>query len=136
MRNARVSDEARLARTVLRLGGGLVVATAAVVGAVRGWEDALGVLVGGALSLGNFQALRWVAGLVLEVRATAPARSARQLLWVGAAAARFGLWVVCLGYVLTQGWVGTMGLLVSLVVLPLAVIAAGLGHVRTAWGSR
>jgi hypothetical protein len=86
----------------------------------------MGALVGGGLTLLNFGGLSWAAD-----RAVA-GRSASRPLWVGASGLRLALVGVLAGLVITQTGVGLTGLLLSLTLVPVAVILAGLRAARTA----
>jgi hypothetical protein len=82
--------------------------------------------VGSGLSLLNFGGLTWAAD-----RALAGAATSRPV-WVGASGLRLGL-VGCLaGLAVTQTGIGVAGLALSLTLVPVAVILAGLRGARAA----
>ena len=116
-----------LARRVWLVAGALALGLAAVCGLVRGPADAAGVLVGSGLALANFGGLTWAADRALgggRVRASA--------LWVGASGLRLGLLGCLTGVLVTQTGVGVAGLVLSLTLVPVAVVLAGLRAARTA----
>jgi hypothetical protein len=107
--------------------GVLALGLAAVCGLVRGPADAVGVLVGSGLALANFGGLTWAAGRALgggRVRASA--------LWIGSSGLRLGLLGCLTGVLVTQTGVGVTGLVLSLTLVPVAVVLAGLRAARTA----
>jgi hypothetical protein len=106
--------------------GILALGLAALCGLWQGRAEAMGALVGGGLTLLNFGGLSWAAD-----RAVA-GRSASRPLWVGASGLRLALVGVLAGLVITQTGVGLTGLLLSLTLVPVAVILAGLRAARTA----
>jgi hypothetical protein len=106
--------------------GALALGLAAVCALWRGPADALGVLVGGALTLLNFTGLTRSAE-----RALAGGTTSRPV-WLGASGLRLALLggLACL--VVTHAGVGLAGLLLSLTLVPVAVILAGLRATRIA----
>jgi hypothetical protein len=106
--------------------GVLALVLAGACGLLRGPADALGVLIGSGLTLLNFGGLTWAAD-----RALARGVSSRPV-WIGASGLRLGL-VGCLaGLAVTQTGVGVAGLVLSLTLVPLAVVLAGLRAARAA----
>jgi hypothetical protein len=104
----------------------LALGLAAACAVLRGPADALGVLVGSGLSLLNFGGLTWAADRALAGGATS------RPVWVGASGLRLGL-VGCLaGLAVTQTGIGVAGLALSLTLVPVAVILAGLRGARAA----
>ena len=93
---------------------------------LRGPADALGALLGSGLTLLNFGGLTWAAERALSgARRRAPSGS-------GPAGSAWGC-VGCLaGLAVTQTGVGLPGLLLSLTLVPVAVILAGLRAARAA----
>jgi hypothetical protein len=114
-----------LARSVGLVAGTLSVGLAGACAVLRGPADAIGVLVGSALTLLNFGGLAWIADRAVG------RRTAARSIWVGASGVRLGLIGLLVGVAVTQTGVGVAGLLVSLTVLPVAVIATGLWAART-----
>ena len=115
-----------LARGVWLVAGALGLGLAALCGVLRGPADALGALVGSGLTLLNFGGLTWAADRALAGRASSrPA-------WVGASGLRLGLVGGVAGLAVTQTGVGLAGLLLSLTLVPAAVILAGLRAARAA----
>jgi hypothetical protein len=107
------------------LTGFLALALAAVCGVLRGPADAVGALVGGVVTLVNFGGLTWAAGRIVG---NAPRHG--PALWIGASGLRLAL-VACLtGLVLTQTEIGLAGLVLSLTLVPVAVVLAGLRAAR------
>lgn len=121
----------RLARRVSALTAALVALIAAGSWFVLGAQEALGALVGGVVTVGNFLWLRWTASRALRGAAVRPERAWHRAFWLGASGARFGVVALTLGAVVTLGWVGLAGLLVSLTALPITVVAAGLAESRS-----
>lgn len=115
---------------VVALTAALVALLALLAGALAGRDEALGVLAGGALTVGNFLGLG--AAARLAVRGDASRGGLRQTLWVGASALRIGAVGLGLALVTVLGWVGLGGLVVSLLALPLVVVAEGLRTARAA----
>jgi hypothetical protein len=119
---------AELTRRVCAVTGAITALLAVTCGLLRGPADALGVLVGSALTLMNFVGLSWAvtrattSGHLLEGR--------RRVIWVGASGLRLGLLGVLAGVAVTVGEVGLAGLLVALTLLPVAVLLAGLAAAR------
>jgi hypothetical protein len=109
---------------------GLVTLTVATSLAVGGLREALGALVGGAIGLLNFLWLCRTAGWVLGAGPPWAQGRLRRALWLGASGARIGLVGLALGVLIAGGGVGLGGLLASLGVLPVAVIAEGLRPAR------
>jgi hypothetical protein len=103
----------------------LVLGLAGVCGLVRGPADAAGALVGGGLTLVNFGGLTWAAGRALG--AAPPAA-----LWVGASGLRLGVFGALAGLAVTQTGVGVAGLVLSLTLVPVAVVLTGLRAARAA----
>jgi hypothetical protein len=107
--------------------------TAALIGivAVGSWlasgaQEAVGAVVGGAVTVANFLWLRWTAHRALDGTAFRPGAGPwRRALWLAASGARFGVVALALGVLVALGWVGLTGLVVSLTVLPVTVIVAG-----------
>ena len=119
-----------LGRQVWLVAGVLALGLAGACGLLRGPADAVGVLLGSGLTLLNFGGLAWMADRALGggVRPGPRART----LWIVASGLRLGL-VGCLtGLAVVQGGVGLAGLLLSLTLLPVAVILAGLRAARAA----
>lgn len=124
------TDHRHLARRVSALTAGLVAAIAAAGLTVGGAAEAAGALTGGAITIANFLWLHWTAGVAVR-RGGAPAGGALRLaLWLGASGARFGVVALALGVATTQGGLGLTGLLVSLLALPVTVVAEGLRTAR------
>ena len=113
-----------LTRGVWCVVGVLALGLAALCGLWRGPADALGVLVGSGLTLLNFGGLSWAAD-----RALATGASSRPI-WVGASGLRLGLVGGLAVLALTQTEIGPAGLLLSLTLVPVAVILAGLRVAR------
>jgi len=97
---------------------------------VSGPREALGAVVGGVITVVNFVWLRWTASRALQAAATRAGTPWRRALWLGANGARFGVVALTLGGAVTLGWVGLVGLVVSLTALPVMVVAAGLRDSR------
>ena len=113
-----------LARGVWLITGSLALGGAVVCGLLWGPADAMGALVGSALTLANFGGLTWAADRALTSQA--PSRP----VWIGASGLRLGL-VGCLaGLAVSRTGVGLTGLLLSLALVPAAVILAGLRAAR------
>ena len=106
--------------TILALG------LAGVCGLLRGPADAMGALVGGGLTLLNFGGLTWAAERALA--GTAASRP----VWIGASGFRLGCVGALAGLAVTQTGVGLTGLLMSLTLVPVAVILVGLRAARAA----
>jgi hypothetical protein len=102
---------------------GLVTLVAAASWGLGHLEEAAGALVGGAVTIGNFLWLRWTARGALR-RSTA-GRLARAL-WLLGSTARFGAVGLVLGLAATGGGLGLVGLLLSLIALPVSLVAEGL----------
>jgi hypothetical protein len=116
-----------LARQVWLLGGVLALGLAGACGLVRGPADAAGALLGSALTLGNFGGLAWAAR---RARAGAPARTSA--LWVGSSGLRLAALGGLIGLLVTQTGIGVAGLALSLTLVPVAVVLAGLRMARAA----
>jgi hypothetical protein len=114
-----------LGRGVWLLAGALVLGLAGVCELLRGPVDAMGALVGGGLTLANFGGLTWAAD-----RALAGGAASRPV-WIGASGLRLGCLGCLAGLAVTQTGVGLPGLLLSLTLVPVAVILAGLRAART-----
>jgi hypothetical protein len=121
-----VTGPTELGRGVGLVAGILVLALAGVCGLLRGPADAMGALLGGTLTLLNFAGLTWAADRALT------GRVAFRPVWIGASWLRLG----CLGALaclaVTQTGVGLTGLLLSLTLVPVAVVLVGLRAGRTA----
>jgi hypothetical protein len=117
------SDE--LARGVYVLAGVLAALMASAAGVAWGWADLGGALVGSAVTLLNFAGLRWATAR-LAAGGRQPTSSPRPALWLSASGARLLLVGLVLGGAIAWGGVGLRGLLVSLLVLPGALVVAGL----------
>ena len=115
-----------LARGVWLLGGALGLGLAGACGLLRGPADATGALVGSAVTLLNFGGLAWAAE-----RALAGGSTSRPV-WIGASGLRLVLLGSLVGLAVTQTGVGLVGFLLSLTLVPVAVILAGLRGTRTA----
>ena len=114
-----------LARRVWRVAGLLALGLAGACGVVRGTADAAGVLVGSGLMLANFGGLTWAAG-----RAVGSAPTRATALWVGSSGLRLGLLGGLTGLLVTGTGLGVAGLVLSLIVVPVAVVVAGLRGAR------
>ena len=107
---------------------GLLAVTA---GALGGSAEALGAVAGSAVMLTNLAGLQGGADrLIRGLADTLPA--GRRAAWVGASGVRLGLVGVVVGVAAGRGWVGVRGLLASLLIVPVAVIVAGLRASRAA----
>ena len=119
-----------LGRRVWLVAGVLALGLAGACGLLRGPADAVGALLGSGLTLLNFGGLTWMADRALEGGARRGPRA--RALWVGASGLRLGL-VGCLaGLAVTHTGIGFTGLLLSLTLVPVAVILAGLRAARAA----
>jgi hypothetical protein len=118
-----------LRRRALGLAGALAGLVAGACGLLWGEADVLGSLVGSLVTVANFAALEQAAGRALSGTSD-PRSRVRALLWLGATSARLGLVTLALGVGTLWGGVGLRGLLVSLAVVPVAVVVAGLDAVR------
>jgi hypothetical protein len=112
-----------LAGRVYVLAGAAAAIVAMGAGFAWGRADAGGALVGGAVMLLNFAGLQWGASRLSGPGDAPPLRA--PAVWVGASGLRLGLVGLALGLALTAG-VGVRGLALSLLVLPGAVVVAGL----------
>jgi hypothetical protein len=115
-----------LGRGVLLLVGALALGLAGLCWLLRGPADGMGVLLGSGLTLLNFSGLTWAAE-----RAVAGGTRSRPV-WIGASGLRLGVVGVLAGLAVTQTGVGLAGLLLSLTLVPVAVILTGLRAARTA----
>jgi hypothetical protein len=115
-----------LARGVWCVAGTLSLGLAALCGVLSGPANALGALVGTGLTLLNFGGLTWAVDRALAGRASS------RPVWLGASGLRLGLLVGLAGFAVTQTGVGLTGLLLSLTLVPVAVILAGLWAARAA----
>ncbi len=115
-----------LARGVWCVAGALAIGLAALCGLWQGPAEAMGALVGGGLTLLNFGGLTWAADRALA------GRTVSRPVWVGASGLRLALLGGLAGLVVTQTGVGLAGLLLSLTLVPVAVILAGLRAARAA----
>jgi hypothetical protein len=115
-----------LGRGVWLVAGGLGLGLAGACGLLRGPADAMGVLVGSGLTLLNFGGLSWAADRALV------GGVASRPVWIGASGLRLALLGCLAGLAVTQTGVGLPGLLLSLTLVPVAVILAGLRAVRAA----
>ena len=129
-----VKADRELTNRVAGLTVGLAVLLAGACGLVWGAREAAGALLGSAATLVNFIGLRWTAARALRgaTAGTGSTASARALLLLGASGARLGLIGILIGMAAAGGWVGVGGLLVSLVLLPVTVVAMGLRAARPA----
>jgi hypothetical protein len=116
-----------LARRVWGVAGVLALGLAGACALLRGPADALGVLVGSGLTLVNFGGLTWAAERTLG---GTPARTAG--FWVGSSGLRLGLVAGLTGLLITQPGVGLAGLVLSLTLVPMAVVLVGLRAARAA----
>lgn len=120
-------------RELTRRVGGLTAAGAALLaagaGAWGGAAEAAGVLLGSAVLLANFAGLAWATDRALRVGAPGATHPA---LWLASSAVRLGLIGLALGLAASRGWVGPGGLLLSLAIVPVTVVVAGLRSARTA----
>ena len=117
-----------LGRRVWLVAGTLALGLAGACGLLRGPGDAVGVLLGSGLTLLNFGGLTWAAAHVLPGGAAPWPRA----VWVGAGGLRLGVLGCLAGLAVTQTGVGLPGLLLSLTLVPVAVILAGLRAARAA----
>jgi hypothetical protein len=119
-----VATHRELAQRVGAMTGALAAALTLACGLLMGAADALGALVGSGLTLLNFGGLAWAADRASGDPAGSPARG--RLLWVGASGIRLAAFAVAVGVALSRGGLGVVGLLLSLLLVPVAVILAGL----------
>jgi hypothetical protein len=115
-----------LGRGVWLVTGLLGFGLAGLCAVVRGPADALGALLGSGLMLLNFGGLTWAAERALTGGA------ASRPVWIGASGLRLGLMGGLVGLAVTQTGIGLPGLLLSLTLVPVAVILAGLRASRAA----
>ena len=121
-----MTARSNLTRGVWLLTGMLGLGLVGACGLLRGPADAAGALLGSALTLLNFGGLSWSAE-----RALAGGTTSRPV-WIGASGLRLALLGVLVGFAVTQTGVGFVGFLLSLTLVPVAVILAGLRDIRTA----
>ena len=129
-RSATATPERDLGRRVYGLTAGLAAGLAGACALAWGRAEAAGVVVGSAIMLANFAGLRFAVGRIVTGAGGVPSRAAGPALWIGASRVRLGLVALAVGVAVSLGGVGLRGLLVSLVVLPLGVVAAGLVGAR------
>lgn len=122
------SGDRDLARRVTALAAGLASLIALGAWAAASPAEAAGALVGGALTITNFLALRWAAAAA--VRPGGVGGRVRTTLWLVAAGGRFGAVGLALGWAAAQGWIGLGGLLTALLALPVSLVAEGLRAAR------
>jgi hypothetical protein len=118
-----------LARDVWLVSGTVAAVVTGCAWAVLGPADALGALLGAALTLANFSGLLWWAR---RVGPAAGGGSRGRLAWMGANGARLLLVGTGTALAVARGWVGLAGVVLGLVVVPLGVVVAGLRSARTA----
>jgi len=123
-----VTAPSDLARRVWLVAGALALGLAGVCGFLRGSADAVGVLVGSGLTLLNFGGMTWAADHALAGGAASWPRA----VWVGTGGLRLGLLGCLAGLAVTQTGVGLAGLVLSLTLVPVAVVLAGLQTARAA----
>lgn len=121
-----------LTRRVCGLTVGLVAGLALVLGVGFGLVEAAGAIAGGGIALANFLWLRSAVDAAVRRAAAGSTGWWRRVLWAGASGARLGVVALALGVLIAQGWIGLGGLLASLVIFPLALVAGGLRTVRAA----
>lgn len=90
-------------------------------------SQALGVLAGGAIGVGNFYLVRRSAPLALGLFTGA---RMKRPLWLVGSLLRYGLIFGSLALLVQQSWVGLGGLFVGLGVLPLMIVVYGLRQSR------
>lgn len=112
---------AELAGRVSLLTAALALGLAGACGLWRGPADAAGVLVGSTLTLLNFGGLHWAA-----TRATGRRVARSQAVWIGASGLRLGVVATVVGLLVAHYGIGLAGLLLSLILVPIAVVVAGL----------
>lgn len=110
-----------LASRVSLLTAVLALGLAGACGLWRGPADAAGVLVGSTLTLLNFGGLHWAA-----TRAPGRRLARSQAVWIGASGLRLGVVATVVGLVVAHDGIGLAGLLLSLILVPVAVVVAGL----------
>ena len=132
MQGSATLDGDDLGRYVYRLTGVLAGFVALVCGLVWGPAEAVGALAGSAIMLADFAGLRFIVVRVVRTAGRTEPGEGRAGLWIGASGVRLGLVALGLGVVITRGGVGLRGLLLSLMVLPLTLVVAGLRGARTA----
>ena len=86
----------------------------------------MGALLGSGLTLLNFGGLTWAAERALAGGATS------RPVWIGASGLRLAVLGCVAGLAVTHTGVGLPGLLLSLTLVPVAVILAGLRAARAA----
>jgi hypothetical protein len=116
-----------LARRVWLVAGVSALGVAGAFGLLRGPADAVGALVGTGLTLANFGGLSWAAA-----RAVGRASTRSPLLWIGASGLRLALFGGLTGLLLIHTGIGVAGLVLSLALVPIAVVLAGLRAGRAA----
>jgi hypothetical protein len=121
-----VIDPSDLTRGVWLVAGALALGLAALCGLLSGPANAMGALIGGGLTLLNFGGLTWAAARALTGQASS------RPVWLGASGLRLGLLGGLAGLAVTQTGVGLVGLLLSLSLVPVAVVLAGLRAARAA----
>src|SRR5262245_14998953 len=125
----RVTAPSDLARGVWCVAGVLALGLAVLCGVLLSPADAAGVLVGSALSLVNFGALTWAANRAMG---RGDAGSWPRVMWIGTGGLRLavlgGLAVLAVQAI----GVGIPGLLLSLTLVPVAVVLIGLRTARVA----
>jgi hypothetical protein len=124
----KVTAPTDLVRRVWLVAGVLALGLAGACGLLRGPADAVGVLLGSGLTLLNFGGLTWMADRALK----GGGRPRTRALWVGASGIRLGLAGGLVGLAVTHTGIGLTGLLLSLTLLPVAVILGGLRAARAA----
>lgn len=127
-----MSEDRELGRRVRRLTAVLGGLLAGACGLWWGAAEGVGVLVGSLVMLLNFAGLEWATGRVVRGVSRGSASGLRPALWLGASGARLGLVALVVGAAVAGGWVGLGGLLVSLMVVPVTVVMAGLLMARAA----
>jgi hypothetical protein len=115
-----------LGRGVWLVAGVLGLGLAGACGLLRGPADAMGVLLGSGLTLLNFGGLAWAAERALAGGATS------RPVWIGASGLRLAVLGGVAGLAVTHTEIGLPGLLLSLTLVPVAVILAGLRAARAA----
>jgi ATP synthase I chain len=119
-----------LASRVVVVTGVLTAGLALVCARLGGAADALGAALGSVLCLLNFAALAWAAKRA--TRGGGRGASGGSLVWIGASGLRLVLTAAVAGLAVAHGAIGVRGLALSLAVVPLAVILAGLRAARVA----
>ena len=127
-----MTGDRELARRVVCLTAVLAGLLAGACGLGWGAGEAAGALAGSAVMLVNFAGLEWAARRVLREATRSPSGAVRPALWLGASGVRLLVVALALGTAAAQGWVGLAGLLVSLTIVPVTVVAVGLMAARAA----